>query len=369
MMSANNSATNFLDRTIDLNSVETPLRMIVGLSCLAFVICLGFEILSLYGLQLAHLYLTITAPLVLLLWALKERQILSKSQRGIVTTNLLAGLLIFLLLVAVRALVFFLSEAPTHVAKGLVIDSAFGVRWIFLLGYTLVFIAISQTVIELFLLNEKNRANTREEQLLSSLNALAMARDNETGNHILRTQHYVKVLALRLRTMKQYVAELSDTDIDLLFNAAPLHDLGKIGIPDAILLKPGSLTEEEWTVMKTHTSIGEQVLNAAGTKHALKNDVIEKAIMIAGGHHERWNGQGYPRGLAGQQIPLPARIMSLADMYDALVSERAYKKGWTHDDAVSEILSKREIQFDPVVVDAFLLEAENFKVIAQRYQD
>jgi response regulator RpfG family c-di-GMP phosphodiesterase len=250
-----------------------------------------------------------------------------------------------------------------------VIDSAFGVRWIFLLGYTLVFIAISQTVIELFLLNEKNRANTREEQLLSSLNALAMARDNETGNHILRTQHYVKVLALRLRTMKQYVAELSDTDIDLLFNAAPLHDLGKIGIPDAILLKPGSLTEEEWTVMKTHTSIGEQVLNAAGTKHALKNDVIEKAIMIAGGHHERWNGQGYPRGLAGQQIPLPARIMSLADMYDALVSERAYKKGWTHDDAVSEILSKREIQFDPVVVDAFLLEAENFKAIAQRYQD
>jgi hypothetical protein len=121
--------------------------------------------------------------------------------------------------------------------------------------------------------------------------------------------------------------------------------------------------------MKTHTSIGEQVLSAAGTKHALKNDVIEKAIMIAGGHHERWNGQGYPRGLAGQQIPLPARIMSLADMYDALVSERAYKKGWTHDEAVSEILSKREIQFDPVVVDAFLLEAENFKAIAQRYQD
>ncbi|MEI8401686.1 MAG: HD domain-containing phosphohydrolase [Alcaligenaceae bacterium] len=196
-----------------------------------------------------------------------------------------------------------------------------------------------------------------------------MARDNETGNHILRTQHYVKVLALRLRIMKQYVAELSDIDIELLFNAAPLHDLGKIGIPDAILLKPGSLTEEEWTVMKTHASIGEQVLSTARAEHELKNDVIEKAIMIAGGHHEQWNGRGYPRGLAGQQIPLPARIMSLADMYDALVSERPYKKGWTHDDAVSEILSKRDVQFDPVVVDAFLLEAENFKVIAKRYQD
>ena len=369
MKRANNSAIGVLDKTIDLNSLETPLRMIVGLSCLAFVICLGFEILSLYGLQSAHLYLTITVPLVLLLWALAEHQILSKSQKGIVTTNLLIGLLIFLLLVAARALIFFLSEAPAQADKDFAIATGLGYRWIFLLGYTVVFIAISQAVIELFLLNEKNRANTREEQLLSSLNALAMARDNETGNHILRTQHYVRVLALRLRIMKQYVVELSDTDIDQLFNAAPLHDLGKIGIPDAILLKPGSLTEEEWTVMKTHTSIGEQVLSAAGTKHALKNDVIEKAIMIAGGHHERWDGKGYPRGLTGQQIPLPARIMSLADMYDALVSERVYKKAWTHDDAVSEILSKRAVQFDPVIVDAFLLEAQNFKVIAQRYTD
>ena len=343
--------------------------MIVGLSCLAFVICLSFEIVSLYGLQLAHLYLVITAASVLLLWALQESHLLSRLQKGLSTQNLLVGLLIFLLLVVARALLLFLSDSPAQLAKGLISNSDFGLRWIFLIGYTLVFISISQSVIELFLLNEKNRANTREEQLLSSLNALAMARDNETGNHILRTQHYVKVLALRLRIMKQYVAELSDIDIELLFNAAPLHDLGKIGIPDAILLKPGSLTEEEWTVMKTHASIGEQVLSTARAEHELKNDVIEKAIMIAGGHHEQWNGRGYPRGLAGQQIPLPARIMSLADMYDALVSERPYKKGWTHDDAVSEILSKRDVQFDPVVVDAFLLEAENFKVIAKRYQD
>ena len=203
MIRANNSAIGVVDKTIDLNSLETPLRMIVGLSCLAFVICLGFEILSLYGLQSAHLYLTITVPLVLLLWALTEHQILSKSQKGIVTTNLLIGLLIFLLLVAARALIFFLSEAPAQADKDFALATGLGFRWIFLLGYTVVFIAISQAVIELFLLNEKNRANTREEQLLSSLNALAMARDNETGNHILRTQHYVRVLALRLRIMKQ----------------------------------------------------------------------------------------------------------------------------------------------------------------------
>lgn len=368
-MTARHLARQASHQRIDLNRSEMPLRMIVGLSCLAFVICMSFEIFSLFGIQSSHLYLTIAAPLVLLLWALIERQTLAATQKTVPITKVLVGLLIFILLVACRALVFFLNDSLIKPTRDLVSDSIFGVTWIFLLGYALVFLYISQAVIELFLLSEKNRANTREEQLLSSLNALAMARDNETGNHILRTQHYVKVLALRLRAMNQYAAELSDVDIELLFNAAPLHDLGKIGIPDAILLKPGSLTEEEWTVMKTHTTIGEQVLSTADAKHELKNDVVEKAIMIAGGHHEKWNGKGYPRGLVGEQIPLPARIMSLADMYDALVSERAYKKSWSHDEAVLEILSQRELQFDPVVVDAFLLEAENFKAIAQRYQD
>ena len=368
-MTARHLARQASHQRIDLNRSEMPLRMIVGLSCLAFVICMSFEIFSLFGIQSSHLYLTIAAPLVLLLWALIERQTLAATQKTVPITKVLVGLLIFILLVACRALVFFLNDSLIKPTRDLVSDSIFGVTWIFLLGYALVFLYISQAVIELFLLSEKNRANTREEQLLSSLNALAMARDNETGNHILRTQHYVKVLALRLRAMNQYAAELSDADIELLFNAAPLHDLGKIGIPDAILLKPGSLTEEEWTVMKTHTTIGEQVLSTADAKHELKNDVVEKAIMIAGGHHEKWNGKGYPRGLVGAQIPLPARIMSVADMYDALVSERAYKKSWSHDEAVLEILSQRELQFDPVVVDAFLLEAENFKAIAQRYQD
>ncbi len=368
-MTTQDATENYLHKNVDLNSLETPLRMIIGLSCLAFVVCLSFEIFSLYRIQPLQLLLIISTPLALLVWALTERRFLSVSQETIPTTKLQAGLLTFLLLVAARALMFFLSDWSAGSAKLISPELIPILRWIFVLSYALIFMYISQVVVELFLHNEQNRANTREEQLLASLNALAMARDNETGNHILRTQHYVKALALRLRTMKRYASELSDKDIELLFKAAPLHDLGKIGIPDAILLKPGSLTPEEWTVMKTHATIGEQVLSAAEAKHALKNDVIEKAIMIAGGHHERWNGLGYPRGLAGLQIPLAARIMSLADMYDALVSERAYKKGWTHDDAVTEILSKRETQFDPVVVDAFLLEAENFKAIAQRYKD
>ena len=207
------------------------------------------------------------------------------------------------------------------------------------------------------------------DQMLSSLNALAMARDNETGNHIIRTQHYVKALALRLRQMGYYADSLSDKKIKLLYKAAPLHDVGKVGISDSILLKPGRLNEEEWETMKTHTLIGESVLSSAESQLDGDEDVIATAILIAGGHHEKWDGSGYPRGLKGENIPLAARIMSLADMYDALVSERVYKEKWTHEMAANEILSKRGIQFDPLVVQAFIAEEEQFQKIAERYKD
>ena len=207
------------------------------------------------------------------------------------------------------------------------------------------------------------------EQMLTSLNALAMARDNETGNHIIRTQHYVKALALRLRQMGYYIESLTDKKIKLLYKAAPLHDVGKVGISDSILLKPGSLTPDEWETMKTHTLIGESVLSSAESQLDGDEDVIATAILIAGGHHEKWDGSGYPRGLKGDDIPLPARIMALADMYDALVSERVYKEKWTHEQAANEILSKRGIQFDPLVVQAFIAEEEEFRKIAQRYKD
>lgn len=161
--------------------------------------------------------------------------------------------------------------------------------------------------------------------MLSTLNAIALARDNETGQHILRTQHYVKTIALRLRALGHYLEELNDTNIDTMFKAAPLHDIGKVGIPDNILLKPGRLTDDEWAIMKTHALIGENTL--AATKHDKdQSHLLSVAKNIAGGHHEWWNGEGYPRGLQGQQIPLEARIMAIADVYDALVSERVYKK-------------------------------------------
>ena len=207
-----------------------------------------------------------------------------------------------------------------------------------------------------------------ETQMLSTLNAIALVRDNETGQHILRTQRYVKTIALRLRALGHYLEELSDTDIDIMFKAAPLHDIGKVGIPDNILLKPGRLTDDEWSVMKTHAIIGEKTL--AATKHDKKHSrLLTVAQNIAGGHHEYWNGEGYPRGLQGQQIPLEARIMALADVYDALVSERVYKKSWPHESAVHFIIEKKDIQFDPLVVDAFLCETDAFTEIAQAFKD
>ena len=205
--------------------------------------------------------------------------------------------------------------------------------------------------------------------MLGRLNALAMARDNETGNHIIRTQNYVKKLALRLREMGHYKQELTDEIIALLFKAAPLHDIGKVGIPDHILHKSGQLDEYEWQTMKTHTTIGEAVLSSAGHELHGEEDVIRKAILIAGGHHEKWDGSGYPRGLKGEEIPLPARIMALADVYDALVSERVYKAGWTHEDAVIEIVSKRGSHFDPLIVDAFIAEQDGFLAIYRQYED
>jgi MFS family permease len=215
----------------------------------------------------------------------------------------------------------------------------------------------------------KKKAEQSELQLLSSLNALAKARDDETGNHIIRTQNYVRALALRLRINGHYLNQLSDESIDLIVKATPLHDIGKIGIPDGILKKNGPLTDEEWVTMKTHTTIGESVLNTLEKNANDEEDVIVKAIRIAGGHHEKWDGSGYPRGLRGDNIPLEARIMSLADMYDALVSKRVYKDAWSHEQATHEILSKRGSQFDPAIVDAFIAEQTRFQEIAKTYRD
>jgi integral membrane sensor domain MASE1 len=214
-----------------------------------------------------------------------------------------------------------------------------------------------------------DRAEHRESQLLNTLNSLSLARDNETGNHILRTQHYVKIIAEQLMNLKEFSDLLTPKKIEFLFNAAPLHDLGKVGIPDEILLKPGPLSNEEWQVMKTHTIIGESVLNSVKSVIHEEDDVIAIAKNIAIGHHEKWDGTGYPYGLSGIEISIEARIMAIADMYDALLSKRVYKAQWTHDQAVAEITSRSGSHFDPLIVDAFLLEIDRFKAIAEKYKD
>jgi len=208
-----------------------------------------------------------------------------------------------------------------------------------------------------------------EDQMLVSLNALSLARDNETGNHVIRTQHYVKAIATRLFAMGKYPDEINEQMIDLLFRAAPLHDIGKVAIPDSILQKSGTLDDQEWLVMKTHAAIGESVLSATNLQFQNKKTIIGTAIKIAGGHHEYWDGSGYPRGLVGEAIPIAARIMSIADVYDALVSKRVYKYQWTHEQADQEIISMRGTKFDPVIVDAFIAEQNAFKEISQQYKD
>lgn len=207
-----------------------------------------------------------------------------------------------------------------------------------------------------------------EKILLSALINLCKARDDETGNHLLRVQNYVRIIATRLAE----VGQLENPEPDLienLFRAAPLHDIGKIGIPDAILKKPGAFNDSEWAIMKTHTTLAEEVLLKALNDVSINPSFLRIAIEIATGHHENWDGSGYPKGLAGKTIPQSARIMAVADAYDALVSKRVYKKHWTHEMAIAEICQKTTIKFDPQVVQAFLDEQDKIQELANIYRD
>lgn len=280
---------------------------------------------------------------------------------------------IYLIILAMR--VFAINAGISNVSSASTIyqEGAFTgmLRALSVAANLLVYLGISNILLEKAWRKEEKKSANNELRMLSSLNALAHARDNETGAHIVRTRAYVRRLAMRLRSQGLYAEHLSENAIEKICQAAPLHDIGKVGIPDSILYKRGSLTKEEWGVMKTHTLIGETVLSSTMSQFPEEEvgDVVSVAIQIAGGHHEQWDGSGYPRGLSGQAIPLPARIMSLADMYDALISERVYKKEWTHDQAVTEIISRKGTHFDPAVVEAFILEQDHFKEIAQKYKD
>jgi putative two-component system response regulator len=214
---------------------------------------------------------------------------------------------------------------------------------------------------------------TRELQLtqavmIEALGTLAEFRDPETGGHIKRTQNYVKALAVHLRRHARFAADLDDATIEMLYLSAPLHDIGKVGVRDAVLLKNGKLTDEEWVQMKRHADLGCEALRI--TERKLGNSTfLRHAREIAHSHQEKWDGSGYPGGLAGDAIPLSGRLMALADVYDALVSKRAYKPPLPHEEAVRIITEGRGRHFDPDVVDAFLELQSVFRNIALTFAD
>ncbi|MDN3920760.1 response regulator [Roseateles violae] len=216
---------------------------------------------------------------------------------------------------------------------------------------------------------------------LRALACLAEARDNETGHHILRTQRYVEILATGLREHPRYAAALAGPRLAMIVKASPLHDLGKVGIADAILLKPGRLSAEEFEQMKGHTRIGAEAIDRAiaqasaafdADDETLADDAFEFLLVgreIALGHHEKWDGSGYPTGLAGDAIPASARLMALADVFDALMSKRVYKPAFPLHETRALIEAGRGQHFDPAVVDVFIERIDEFAQIAQRFAD
>lgn len=216
---------------------------------------------------------------------------------------------------------------------------------------------------------------------IRALASLAEARDKETGHHIIRTQYFVKILGEHLLRHPKYNAELVGRRLNMMVQAAPLHDIGKVGIADAILCKPGRLTADEFQIMKQHTIIGEhaiknaiqQTLESVDEKTAKRAsqafEFLYVAAEIAKNHHEKWDGSGYPLGISQEQIPLAARIMALADVFDALTARRVYKSAITIDNTTEMICKGRGTHFDPDIVDAFLACHEQFVEVAERYKD
>ncbi|MFZ2451911.1 MAG: two-component system response regulator [Methylovulum miyakonense] len=213
-----------------------------------------------------------------------------------------------------------------------------------------------------------------ENQLIQqvSINALARLaeiRDPETGNHILRTQTYVNALAKKLQNHPRFESLLTPYYIQQLTQSTPLHDIGKVGIPDHILQKPGKLSAEEWEIMKTHARLGFDAIDQAERDCAKPVTFLTIAKQITLSHHEKWDGSGYPEGLSGEAIPIPARLMALADAFDALISRRVYKPALPFTEAHDYIVSQRGRHFDPDIVDAFTAIFPEFLAIAGRHTE
>lgn len=224
--------------------------------------------------------------------------------------------------------------------------------------------------------SRKLRRRTRDlvlaqEATIVSMTALAEARDDSAGDHITRTQRYVEIMARYLQSLPEFTAELSDEAIELIGKSAPLHDIGKIAISDEILFKPALHTPEESLHMQNHTIVGASAIRRAiaTLEHSEQSGYLSYALQMVESHHEKWDGTGYPYGLEGDAIPLAARLMSLADVYDALISSRCYKAPYSHEVAKELILSEKEISFDPAVVNAFIACEGQFKALTESIQD
>jgi putative two-component system response regulator len=204
--------------------------------------------------------------------------------------------------------------------------------------------------------------------VIFSMAKLAESRDPETGNHLERIRYYSKTLAQAIANSNNYSGEIDRLFIDNILRTSPLHDIGKIGIPDYVLLNPGRLDDEEFEIMKQHSRIGFETLNEALMRYP-KADYLKMSADIALSHHEKFDGTGYPQGLKGQAIPIAARIVALADVYDALVSKRVYKEAYLHDRARAIILQGKGTHFDPMVIDGFLACENAFLHISEQFSD
>jgi putative two-component system response regulator len=229
-------------------------------------------------------------------------------------------------------------------------------------------LAQKRIALECLVVERTEQIEKAKDAVTFSMGALAEARDNETGFHLNRTRLYVKAIAGRLGCVDEYSNKLSPKMIDLIVRAAPLHDIGKIGVPDKILMKNGKLTDDERSIMSMHTLYGKQALEKA-EKDIGNTPYLEVAKQIAYCHHEKGDGSGYPEGLSGESIPLSARIMAIADVYDALISKRHYKEAMGHREAVALIEKSRGTHFDPVIFDIFMEVRDEFRDIAERFKD
>jgi len=289
---------------------------------------------------------------------------------GLLATVLLSrtGFLVASLLVTGGTLACYAASQALMISRGIHLSPLLPMLTLVLLGSVLSLLKYGITA-------HKLRLRTRDlldaqDDIIISMSVLAEARDKETGGHIRRTRRYVEILAKQLATTPRY-AHLTHFDIELLAKSAPLHDIGKIGIPDAILQKPGKLTADEYAIMQSHTLIGSaalsRIVNDSG--HPEKQTFLDYARQMTESHHEYWNGKGYPHQLHGDAIPLAGRLMALADVYDALISRRVYKKPYTHAEVCQFITEKSGSQFDPDIVAAFMAKNGEFLRVAEAFAD